>query len=265
MKKILLASAIALAATGQAYADYQFEVGGVYTDGEIADISFDGFGVAGEFHFDKVDTSKGPLAEASFLDKSSFVNFAFLSVEPDAPNANDIDSTSVGGRFVTATNIIIEADFGTVDAGNNDTDTIRLGVGTYLSDNSDVVVSYSTEEDDNNNDVDYLNVDFHGVNSLNQGASVAYDVGLGYIDTNNDSGYQISVGGTYYFNNMFGLGLNAEIADVGDTSSDQIGVEASFFPTEQVVLYVMIFDGSIEANNVDIDSDGILIGGSLRF
>ena len=31
MKKLLLASAIALAATGQAYADYQFEVGAVYT------------------------------------------------------------------------------------------------------------------------------------------------------------------------------------------------------------------------------------------
>ncbi|MFQ3200632.1 MAG: hypothetical protein ACI9SK_001359 [Zhongshania sp.] len=265
MKKLLLASAIALAAAGQAYADYQFEVGGVYTDGEIANTNFDGLGVVGEFHFDKVDTSKGPLAEANFLDKSSFVNFAFLSLEPDLPNANDIDATNVGGRFVTTTNIIIEADFSTLDAGNNDTDTIRLGVGTYLNDNSDVVVSYSSEEDDNNNDVDYLNLDFHGVNPLNQGASVAYDVNLGYIDTDTDSGYQIAVGGTYYFNSMFGLGLNAGIADVGDISSDEVSVEASFFPTEQVSLFVMISDGSQETNNVDIDSDAILIGGSLRF
>jgi hypothetical protein len=265
MKKLLLASTIALAATGQAYADYQFEVGGIYTDGESAGISRDGFGVAGEFHFDKVDTSKGPLAEASFLDKSSFVNFAFLSVAPDLPNANDIDATNISGRFVTATNIIIEADFSTVDAGNNNTDTIRLGVGTYLNDNSDVVVSYSSKEDDNNNDADYLNIDFHGVNPLNQGASVAYDVGIGYINTDSDSGYQLAVGGTYYFNNMFGLGLNAEIADIGDTSSDEMSVEASFFPSEQVTLSVMIFDASTETNNVDIDSDGILIGGSLRF
>ena len=143
MKKLLLASAIALAATGQAYADYQFEVGAVYTDGEVGSVDYDGFGVAGEFHFDKVDTSKGPLAEASFLDKSSFVNFAFLSIEPDLAGADDVDTTNIGGRFVTASNLIIEADWSTVDAGNSDTDTIRVGVGTYLNDNTDVVVSYT--------------------------------------------------------------------------------------------------------------------------
>ncbi|WP_269618194.1 putative porin [Zhongshania sp. BJYM1] len=264
MKKILLASAIALAATGQAYADYQFEVGGVYTDGEIANIDYDGFGIAGEFHFDRVDTSKGPLAEASFLDKSSFINFSLLSVEPDLAGADDVDTTSFGGRFVTATNIIIEADWTNVDSGNSDDDTVSIGVGTYLNENTDVVVSY-TSEDDNNTDVDYLNVAFHGVNALNQGASVAFDVDVGYIDTDNDSGFQIAVGGTYYFNSMFGLGLNAAVLDVGDTSSDTISIEASFFPTEQVEVFAMIFDGSIENNNVDVDSDGILLGAAVRF
>lgn len=255
MKKIVLASAIALAATGQAYADYQFEVGGVYTDGEISSVDYDGLGVAGEFHFDKVDTSKGPLAEASFLDKSSFVNFSFISIEPDVANADDVDTTNIGGRFVTANNIIIEADWATVDAGNDDDDTIRVGVGTYLNDNTDVVVSYSTDDD-----TDVLDATFHGLNSLSQGASVGYDVTVAYIDTDDDSGYQIGVGGTYYFNNMFGLGLNAEVLDVGDYSSDQIGVSANFFPNEQVELFAMIFD-----DGGDADGNGLLIGGAVRF
>jgi hypothetical protein len=264
MKKIVLASAIALAAAGQAYADYQFELGGVYTSGEIGGTDYDGFGVGGEFHFDKVDTSKGPLAEASFLDKSSFISFNFLSVEPDVSGADDIETTSIGGRFVTASNLIIEADWSTVDTGLADVDTIRVGVGTYINDTTDVVVSYSTEDDDNA-DVDYLDVTLHGVNALNQGASVGYDVAVGYVDTDDDSGYQISVGGTYYFNNMFGLGLSSGITDVGDVSSDVISLDASFFPSEQVELYASIFDGSTETNGGDIDSDGILIGAAVRF
>ena len=264
MKKTLLASAIAIVATSHAFADYQFELGAVYTQGEFANTDYDGFGVGGQLHFDKVDTSKGPLAEASFLDKSSSVNFSFLSLDPDLPNADEVETTNVGGRFVTATNLIIEADWTTVDTGNSDADSIRVGVGTYLNDNTDVVVSYTTE-DDNNADVDYLDVAFHGVNPLNQGASVAYDVAVGYIDTDNDSGYQIGVGGTYYFNTMFGLGLNASIVDVGDATSDTISVNASFFPSEQIELVASIFDTSTEVNNVDIDSDGILFGAAVRF
>ncbi|MDF1690727.1 MAG: putative porin [Zhongshania sp.] len=264
MKKTLLASAIAILATSHAYADYQFELGAVYTQGEAANTDYDGFGIAGEFHFDKVDTSKGPLAEASFLDKSSFVNFNFLSIEPDFANADEIETTNIGGRFVTATKLIIEADWTTVDTGNSDADSIRVGVGTYLNDNTDVVVSYTTEDDDNA-DVDYLDVAFHGVNPLNQGASVAYDVAVGYIDTDNDSGYQIAVGGTYYFNTMFGIGVNAGITDVGDASSDTISIDASFFPNPQIELYASIFDSSIEENNNDADADGILLGAAVRF
>ncbi|MFT6164893.1 MAG: hypothetical protein ACJA1T_000916 [Zhongshania aliphaticivorans] len=264
MKKTLLASAIAIVATSHAYADYQFELGAVYAQGESANTDYDGFGIGGEFHFDKVDTSKGPLAEASFLDKSSSLSFIFFSKEDDVANADEEETTSIGGRFVTATNVIIEADWTTEDDGNSDTDTIRVGVGTYLNDNTDVVVSYTTE-DDNNADVDYLDVTFHGVNPLNQGASVAFDVAVGYIDTDDDSGYQIAVGGTYYFNTMFGIGLNAGIADVGDVTRDTVGIDASFFPSEQVELTLSIFDSSTEFNNIDVDEDGIMFGAAMRF
>lgn len=259
MKKTLLASAIALVATGHVYADYQFELGAVYTQGEIANTDYDGFGIGGEFNFDKVDTSKGPLAEASFLDKSSSVNFAFLSVEPDFAGADDVDTTNIGGRFVTASNLIIEADWSKVEMGNFDTDSIRVGLGTYLNDNTDVVVSYTTE-DDNNADVDYLDVAFHGVNPLNQGASVGYDVAVGYIDTDADSGYHIDVGGMYYFNNMLGLGLSAGITDIGDFSSDTISLDASFFPAPEVEVAFSYFD-----EGGDADGNGILLGAAFRF
>ena len=259
MKKTLLASAIALIATGHAYADYQFELGAVYTQGETANTDYDGFGIGGEFHFDKVDTSKGPLAEASFLDKSSALSFIFFSKEDDVANADEEETTSIDGRFVTASNLIIEANWSTVDTGNSDSDSIRVGVGTYLNDNTDVVVSYTTE-DDNNADIDYLDVAFHGVNPLNQGASVGYDVAVGYIDTDADSGYHIDVGGMYYFNNMLGLGLSAGITDIGDFSSDTISLDASFFPAPEVEVAFSYFD-----EGGDADGNGILLGAAFRF
>ena len=88
---------------------------------------------------------------------------------------------------------------------------------------------------------------------------------VGYIDTDDDSGYQIAVGGTYYFNTMFGIGLNAGIADVGDVTRDTVGIDASFFPSEQVELTLSIFDSSTEFNNIDVDSDGIMFGAAMRF
>ena len=59
---------------------------------------------------------------------------------------------------------------------------------------------------------------------------------------------------------MFGLGVDAELIDVGNFSSDEIGIEASFFPNEQVELFARIFDVGGDA-----DSDGIIIGGAVRF
>jgi hypothetical protein len=264
MKKLLLASAVAMIATGQAYADYQFELGGLYTQGEIGNTDYDGFGIGGEFHFDRVDTSKGPLAEASFLDKSSSIGFGFISVEPDIKNSDDIDFTNIGGRFVTATNLIIEADYATTDYGNSDVDTIGIGVGTYLDDNTDLVVSYSNE-DDNSSDKDTLSVALHGVHPMGSGAAFSFDADVGYIDTDNDNGFQVGVGATYYFTRMFGVGLNAGVSDVGDTSSDMIGIQASFFPSEQVELFVALTDESTETNNVDVDSDAFVIGANARF
>ncbi|HEX5381222.1 MAG TPA: porin Omp33-36 [Acinetobacter sp.] len=84
MKKLGLATALLLAMTGaQAY---QFEVQGQseYIDASAAnDKDFTG-GVQGTYYFKDVDSSKGPLAEAAFLNQASNVSVAYNYAELDA-------------------------------------------------------------------------------------------------------------------------------------------------------------------------------------
>ncbi|MDQ9818821.1 porin Omp33-36 [Acinetobacter bereziniae] len=83
MKKLGLATALLLAMTGaQAY---QFEVQGQseYIDTTENDKDFTG-GLQGTFYFKNVDSSKGPLAEAAFLNQASNVSLAYNYGELDA-------------------------------------------------------------------------------------------------------------------------------------------------------------------------------------
>lgn len=81
MKKLGLATALLLAMTGaQAY---QFEVQGQseYIDASDAnDKDFTG-GIQGTYYLKDVDTSKGPLAEAAFLNQASNVSLAYNYAE----------------------------------------------------------------------------------------------------------------------------------------------------------------------------------------
>ena len=76
MKKLGLATALLLAMTGaQAY---QFEVQGQseYIDNTVNDKNFTG-AVQGTYYFKNVDSSKGPLAEAAFLNQASNISVAY--------------------------------------------------------------------------------------------------------------------------------------------------------------------------------------------
>ena len=262
MKKTLLAIAISTAAAA-ASADYQMEAGAFYGQGEVgignAQEDYDAMGVAGRYNFESVDTSKGPHAEAAFLDKSSSVGFGYISVEPDATGADDVDTFDFDVRVVTDTNLIIEAAYATEEDGDDDTDAFSVGVGTYLNDNTDIVVSYQATDDDGD-DIDQLNVALHGVNPLTQGATLAYDAELSYVDTDDDSGHMIELGATYYFNKDLGVGLSADLTEVGDYNTDTVTLDVSYFPQPNVELMAAYFD-----QGGDVDADGILFGASVRF
>lgn len=265
MKKTLLAIAISTAAAA-ASADYQLEAGAFYGQGELgagnAQSDYDLMGVAGRYNFESVDTSKGPHAEAAFLDKSSSVGFGYISREPDAAGTDDVDSFDFDVRVVTDTNLIIEAAYEESEAGDDESDTFGVGVGTYLNDTTDIVVSYQATNDDSNRDedADQLNVVVHGVNPLTQGATLAYDAALSYIDGEDDDGHALAVGATYYFNKNLGVGLSADLTEVGDDNTDTVTLDVSYFPQPNIELMAAYFD-----QGGDEDIDGIMFGAAVRF
>ncbi|OAL87389.1 hypothetical protein AY605_03315 [Acinetobacter sp. SFD] len=97
MKKVYLASALLLAVTGaQAYqAEVQGTVG--YYDAELNDGNYN-VGVQGTYYFKDVDASKGPLAEAAFLNQASSISAGYNFGQLTA----DINRTvNVNGNSVT--------------------------------------------------------------------------------------------------------------------------------------------------------------------
>jgi len=96
MKKLGLATALLLAMTGaQAY---QFEVQGQseFIDNTANEQNFTG-AVQGTYYFNNVDASKGPLAEAAFLNQASNVSLAYNYGEYDEAGL-DIVSHTYGAK-----------------------------------------------------------------------------------------------------------------------------------------------------------------------
>lgn len=96
MKKLGLATALLLAMTGaQAY---QFEVQGQseYIDNTVNDKNFTG-AVQGTYYFKNVDATKGPLAEAAFVNQASNFSLAYNYGEYDE-DGFDIVSHTYGAK-----------------------------------------------------------------------------------------------------------------------------------------------------------------------
>ena len=96
MKKLGLATALLLAMTGaQAY---QFEVQGQseYIDNTVNDKNFTG-AVQGTYYFKNVDATKGPLAEAAFVNQASNFSLAYNYGEYDEDGL-DIVSHTYGAK-----------------------------------------------------------------------------------------------------------------------------------------------------------------------
>ena len=89
MKKLGLATALLLAMTGaQAY---QFEVQGQseFIDNTANNNDFSG-AIQGTYYFKNVDSTKGPLAEAAFLNQASNVSLAYSYGELQEDGERDV-------------------------------------------------------------------------------------------------------------------------------------------------------------------------------
>ncbi len=254
MKKSLLGAAIALLSSTVVYAqDYQFEVGGDYISAESMGIDVNGFGLNAQLHLDKVETSKGPLNEASFLDKSSFVSVAWATAKADQAGAESVDSFGFGGQFVTADDIIIQANY--LDLENDS--AIGFGVGTYLKENLAAMVSYQTYDEA---ELSRFSADIHGVDKLKGETSLGYNLGLAYLDSNGESAYNFSVGADYYLNNKLSIGAGLALLTADNYDETTVALRANYFVTP-----VAKVGASLTTVGQDGDGQAIQFSAAVRF
>jgi hypothetical protein len=213
MKKLLLSLAIT-AASVSANA-YQMEAGVGYADNDFGDTTSAFF----DYHFEDVDTSKGPLNEANFLSKSSHVGVQYVTHD-------FVDTIGVEGRFVFDSDWTLGVNYANVQPDFGD-DVAAYGVtlGKYVSDHSEVYLGFADTDSDYSESVVTLGY-----------KSVVNNFGYDTAIATSDGEYAFNFDGMYYFTKSFGLGAGLVYDSVSEDTN--FTVAASYFFTEGVELEV---------------------------
>ncbi|MHC0018498.1 porin Omp33-36 [Acinetobacter pittii] len=181
MKKLGLATAVLLAMTG-AHA-YQFEVQGQseYVDTTANDKNFTGT-AQGTYYLKNVDASKGPLAEAAFLNQASNVSVAYNYIKYDEKDGINVESHTYGVKgeaylptpylpvYASASYNHTINDFKDGESDDNG-DRYALEAGAMLLPNFLVAVGYTSV-------ADQVSLDAFGVNKYGIAKAVGESVAI---------------------------------------------------------------------------------------
>ncbi|UTW44726.1 putative porin [bacterium SCSIO 12696] len=200
-------------------------------------VETDSKGIAGSYFFSPVDTSRGPLAEAAFLDRASSITLNYS-------DARNIDTLGISGLYINKEHgWIIGASFSQQDLpfGFGSADRKSLSVGYYVATNTTITLDWI----DNDNlfslaDEEYIaRVRHFGefISGLNYSVSGFF----GTADGNNvDSSDTYGITAIVYPNRRlsFGVGYtDAEIklatfsSVIPDDSLIFSGIDVAFNPT----------------------------------
>ena len=245
--------------TGSTPPEVLFETSGSTPGGFDSDVDYDGFAVSGEIFLAPVSCDNGPLKEAAFLSQASSIGAGYAQIETD--DDIETDAWNLFTRIV-ANSWVFEGEFTQFeeDAEFVDTeiDAIRVAVGRYLADSTQILFAYETTEFENLADVDRFSVDVKTVMSLENGQSFTAQALVGFVSTDtefgeDDDGFDVALLGDWYFNNQFSIGAELEFADrdsVGSLFNWQ--VNSTYFFTERI---------SLELAYQDFDDDALSVFG----
>lgn len=282
MKKLGLATALLLAMTGaQAY---QFEVQGQseYLDASAAnDKDFTG-GLQGTFYFKDVDSSKGPLAEAAFLNQASNVSVAYNYAELDADvvahNYGAKAEAYVPTKFVPAyasasySHTVLDGKNG---ESNDQGDRYALEVGALAAPNFLVAVGYTSVADQFA--LDAFNVMSNGaVKAVGETVTIGDDQDaitartkyVGNIDGTNmalgleaglvygeDTAYQLKT--DLYLTPALSVGASYVESSFAGTPDSAWGANVNYFITPAIAVGASYVNANAESANLDTQSVGV--------
>lgn len=298
MKKLGLATALLLAMTGaQAY---QFEVQGQseFIDNTANEQDFTG-AVQGTYYFNNVDASKGPLAEAAFLNQASNVSAAYTYGE-DGQEFGDrtVHHTfGVKGEAYIPTNVVpayASASYSHTitdnKAGNptdDNGDRYALELGALVAPNFLVAVGYTSVADQTSYDA--FNMFNNGVAKAalesetiadKKDAITARTKYVGAIDgTNMSIGFEsglvygkdtaYNLGTTLFLNPQLSVGASYMESSFAGSPDKAWGANVNYFITPAVAVGASYVNANYEANLAQTaqvrDTQTIGVNAKFRF
>lgn len=301
-KKTALAAGIGLALSVTAQADYRWEVGGDYTMGqddvEITRLSngdkrsdnvdSDVGKLYGSWYMENVDTSKGPLAEAAFLDHASDITIFVEDGEAQLSqigngqlNDEDGQRYGVSSRYVAEgpgwklSGWLVDLGYNLYEPGDQEFNNYNIGIGNYITPNTTVVVAYDRTDVNNGGDYDSYALELEHMWLLSHGGiKLRSNVGKTVVPNVDDPTTYLG-GLTWYFTNNIGIGADWErTSDINGAETDGWNVHSDWFINESFSVNLSYAnldpdDRGVPSDNpvfsVDRDYDEVKLGALFRF
>jgi hypothetical protein len=289
MKNIALCALLTTASFATTAETYNLE-------GDISFISRDYFGqdldaslLDVTYYFNPIDNTKGPLAEAAFLNQSSEISAQYgLASQEFLENETTL---GVAGKYISDSGIIVgfsyitksfdEAASEDLNSGNgseNLLDSGALEVGAYLTDVSTLTVSYSgnlnRETDQNGRDDRFsntLSVKYNHLFLLDGDQSIKLNARYGYTaysrseDSDDDTGI-LDVSGDYYFSRQLSVGFGITTYDRDDADNVfKYEIASNYFITDDFSVYGSYSQTNFDFATNDDDISTFKIGLQARF
>jgi len=297
-KKTALVAGIGLALSVTAQADYRWELGGDYTAGqtdttikdrntgasESNNVDSDVGRLYGTWYMENVDTSKGPLSEAAFLDHASNITLfgsdgeIQLSEVGNNNNLDDEDGQRYGfeSRYVAEgpgwklSGWLVDLGYNHFEPGDLEIDNYNVGIGNYVTPNTTLVVNYFNSSLKNGGDTDAYSLDLEHMFLMSNGGFKARASAGRTIISERDDVDTYLVGGTWYFTNNIGIG--ADYLNTGANGYEIQGWQANaeWFFTESFAMnlaYSQLDPDDVEFTNVKLEqeTDAVTLGAKFRF
>ncbi len=221
MKKTALSLAVACAmGASSAAMAYQFEVSLGFDTAERSSQDNEQWSLSGTYYLAPIDDSTGPLAEAAFLNKASYVTASYGYLANDAQG----HAYSLGGEYVIPEgNFIIGANYGWGDGPTGNNEQYNVSLGKYLTDTTTVRLNYlDWESNVTGEELEVIGVSLrHLTGDIGMGRQIAVEGDVSRVEVENDlidgdaSGTRVGVGADLYVNPQFSFG-----ADLGYTNGN---------------------------------------------
>lgn len=300
-KKTALAAAVGLALTATAHAgeEYRWELGAGYTHSTIdADLKSEGRSVSdnldtdigsvsGTWYLNPVDDSKGPLAEAAFLDHASSIKLSYSDGEVDLSSIDgdlsDEDGQTYGidTRYVARgpgwelSGWLVDLNFLRAEPGDREIDTYGIGIGKYITRKTTLVVNYQQVNINNGGDTDGYSVDLEHMWNLSNGGGFKANASAGMVNVKNaDDVESYALGGTYYINKSLGFGAGYSNTSQSGFEVDGFDVSAQWFVTDKIELSlaysqlnpddIRFMDGDL-SGKIELENEIYRLGALVRF